>query len=199
MNGLLLSQIWWSNHTSVIAYYEREFLRDNVQGYRHLEIGPGHGLLLFFAAADPRCSLASGWDLSEASLDATSQALDKLGVPRQATLVRQSIFDPTPTDERFDSVVISEVCEHLEDPRAALASLGRVLAPEGRLFVNMPINSPAPDHLYLLRTPEEVVELVRSAGYTIEATRFFPLSGYGEARARKAGLTISCVVVARPA
>jgi 2-polyprenyl-3-methyl-5-hydroxy-6-metoxy-1,4-benzoquinol methylase len=198
MNGLLLSQIWWANHTAVITYYADEFLAGNRAGYRHLEIGPGHGLLLYFAARDPRCEAAGGWDLSDASIEATHHALRVLGAPREARLVKQSVFDAAPPGERYDSVVISEVCEHLEDPKAALANLRGVLAPGGRLFVNMPINSPAPDHLFLLRTPEEVVDLVRSSGYEIEASRAFPLSGYTEEKARKAGLTMSCVVVARP-
>jgi 2-polyprenyl-3-methyl-5-hydroxy-6-metoxy-1,4-benzoquinol methylase len=197
MNGLLLSQIWWGNHTGVINYYVDEFLVGNPPGYRHLEVGPGHGLLLYFAANDARCSLAEGWELSEASLEASRLALRRLAPEREARLVRRSVFDDSPVDARYDSIVISEVCEHLEDPKAALEGLRAVLAPGGRLLVNMPVNSPAPDHLFLLRTPEEVVALVSDSGYDIEATRAFPVSGYSEARARKAGSTISCVVVAR--
>lgn len=195
MNGLLLSQLWWSNHTSVLSYYADEFLPANPAGYRHVEVGPGHGLLLYFAARDPRASYVSGWDLSAASVEATGVALERMGVRARADLRSRNLFDSAQPEERFDSVVISEVCEHLENPREALESLRRVMTPGGRILVNMPINSPAPDHIYLLKTPEEVVRLVESAGYDVTATRFFPLTGYTEARARKANLTISCVVV----
>ncbi len=199
VNGLLLSQVWWSNHTSVVACFAGDFLPRNRPGYAHLEIGPGHGLMLHLAASDPACAVAAGWDVSEASVAATARALRSLGTPRDVVLERRSVFDPPDAGTRFDSVVISEVCEHLEDPQGALASLRPFLTREGRLFVNMPINSPAPDHIFLLRTPEEVVELVRASGYEVESSRFFPLAGYTEERARKAGLTISCVVVGRPA
>jgi hypothetical protein len=77
-----------------------------------------------------------------------------------------------------------------------LRGLRQHLAPRGRLFVNVPVNSPAPDHIYLLRTPEEAVEMVRSSGYDVLDHRFFPMTGHTEAKARKNKLTISCVIVA---
>ncbi len=198
MNGLLLSQVWWENHTRVIDYYAREFLPRNVAGYRHLEVGPGHGLLLHFAARDERAAELAGWDLSDASLSATRDALARLAVPREVLLEKRNLFDAPVGERRFDSIVISEVCEHLEDPHAALRSLRPHLAPQGRLFVNVPVNSPAPDHIYLLRTPEEAVEMVRTSGYTVEDQHFFPMTGYSEARARKNQVTISCVIVGTP-
>jgi 2-polyprenyl-3-methyl-5-hydroxy-6-metoxy-1,4-benzoquinol methylase len=195
MHGVLLSHLWWSNHSQVMEYYSRTFLPENPTGYSHLEIGPGHGLLLYFAARDPRCKSVTGWDVSEASLDATRSGFRRIGVTRDVRLVQRDLFDAPSTDERHDSIVISEVCEHLENPKLALEKLRGHLAPGGRLFVNVPVNSPAPDHIYLFSTPEEGVDLVRSAGYRIQSTKFFPMTGYTEARARSAKLTISCVVV----
>jgi 2-polyprenyl-3-methyl-5-hydroxy-6-metoxy-1,4-benzoquinol methylase len=195
MNGLLISQVWWENHTRVIDYYSRDFLATNVDGYAHLEIGPGHGLLLYYAAGDPRAGSVTAWDLSDASLDATRDALTRLKVPREVRLEKRNLFDSAPGQQRFDSIVLSEVCEHLEDPHSALVKLRDHLTPRGKLFVNVPVNSPAPDHIYLLRTPEEAVEMVRGSGYDITEQRFFPVTGYTEERARKNQLTISCVVV----
>jgi 2-polyprenyl-3-methyl-5-hydroxy-6-metoxy-1,4-benzoquinol methylase len=194
MNGLLMTQVWWDNHTRVIDSFVRDHLPALPQGYAHVEIGSGHGLLLSLAAKDPRCGRAVGWDFSQASVDATRGALERLGVT--AALERRNIVDgPRPT-ERFDSVVLSEILEHLEDPIPALAGVRRLLAPQGRVFINVPTNSPASDHLYLLRTPEEAVELVRSAGFSVELTRFFALTGFTEAQARTSNRTISCVIVA---
>ena len=195
MNGLLISQVWWENHTRVIDHYSREFLAQNKEGYAHLEIGPGHGLLLYFAARDPRAASVSAWDLSDASIDATREALGRLDVPRQVRLEKRDLFDAPIGDQRFDSIVLSEVCEHLEDPEKALRQIRAHLAPAGRLFVNVPVNSPAPDHIYLLKTPEEAIEMVRQSGYDVVEQRFFPMTGYSEDKARKNGLTISCVIV----
>lgn len=195
MNGVLLSHLWWDNHARVIESYANHFLPGNREGYRHLEIGPGHGLLLYLAATDARCASATGWDVSETSIAATRTMLTRLGSTRDVSLIRRDLMEGQESDARFDSIVISEVCEHLEDPRAALVKLRGHLAPGGRLFVNVPINSPAPDHIYLLRTPEEGVDLVRSAGLEVVSTTLYPMTGLSERRARKLRATISCIVV----
>lgn len=197
MSGLLLSAVLWTNHVRSMAQYLGPFLGGNRDAYRHLEVGPGHGLLLYLAAADPRCSSVTGLDISAESLSRTQQALERLGSPKPAACLACDIAAPITTQQSFDSVVISEVCEHLEAPQLALENLRRVMEPGGRIFVNMPINAPAIDHIYLLRTPEEVVELVRSAGFEIESTLNAPTSGYSEARARKLGASISVCVIGR--
>jgi 2-polyprenyl-3-methyl-5-hydroxy-6-metoxy-1,4-benzoquinol methylase len=200
MNGVLLSHIWWDNHARVIEYYVTTFLGGAPANYRHLEIGPGHGLLLYLAAQDPNNARAVGWDVSETSIAATRAMLGRLGVAHKTELVHQNLFD-SKTERAgdrgsFDSIVISEVLEHMEDPRAALVRLYDQLAPGGRLFVNVPINSPAPDHIYLLTTPEQGVELVESAGFSVVDTALFPMTGFTEPRARKVSATISCAVIA---
>jgi len=195
MNGVLLSHLWWDNHARVIQYYVDAFLAHAGPDYRHLEIGPGHGLLLYLAAQDPRSARVVGWDVSETSIAATRAMIERLGATHKVQLVRQNLFEATPSAERFDSIVISEVLEHLEDPKAALDQLYELLAPGGRIFVNVPVNSPAPDHIYLLTTPEQGVELVRSAGFTVVETALFPMTGLTEQRARKVRGTISCAVI----
>ena len=196
IDGLLLSQVLWSNHARVFALYRGSFLPGNPRDYRHLEVGPGHGLWLAAAAADPHCAEASAWDTSADSLAATRRSLDRLGVERPVHLEQADVLAGPIRDARFNSVVISEVLEHLEDPAGALARLFAVMAPGGRLFVNMPINSPAPDHIYLLTEPEQVGALVEDAGFRIVEQGNYPASGYSEERARKIQATISCAVIA---
>lgn len=74
----------------------------------------------------------------------------------------------------FDSMVFSEVLEHMEDPRGSLEALRGLLAPQGRLFVNMPINSPAPDHLFNADTPEDLEKFIVDAGFKVLDRGFFP-------------------------
>lgn len=197
MAGLLLSSVCWANHTRSMAFYADRFLAGNAAGYRHLEVGPGHGLLLFMAAADPGCASVTGLDISRESLDQTGRALARLGSPKPTRCLTHDIARPIEESERFESVVLSEVCEHLESPGVALAHLRGIMAPGGRIFVNMPINSPAIDHIFLLKTPEEVVELVKSAGFEIEETMNAPASSYTEQRARKLSAAISVCVIGR--
>jgi 2-polyprenyl-3-methyl-5-hydroxy-6-metoxy-1,4-benzoquinol methylase len=197
MNGLLMTQVFWSNHTSCIGYYKNSYLKSQGEQYDYLEIGPGHGLLLCEAASDPRCKSVTGWDVSEASIAQTRRALSQLHVARDVKLTLQDLFDAAGHEGQFDAVTFSEVLEHLEKPAEALQSLRRILKPGGTLLVNVPVNSPAPDHLYLLRSPEEAVEAVAKAGFEIVDTAFFPVTNCSLADARKRKLTISVCVVGR--
>ncbi len=97
----------------------------------------------------------------------------------------------------FDSVLIHAVLEHLEDPGSVLKQLLQVLVPGGRICVGIPINSPAPDHIFLLKSPSEVEDLVREAGFEIESSHSFAASGYTLEKALKRQFSVSCVVVAR--
>jgi 2-polyprenyl-3-methyl-5-hydroxy-6-metoxy-1,4-benzoquinol methylase len=195
MNGLLLSSIFWLNHASALEYYISKFLKGNCNNYRHLEIGPGHGLLLYFAAQDYRCAAAYGWDVSAGSIRATNQALEAMGVSEKATLVRQDVFEAFKGQHQFDSIVASEVLEHLEKPLEALKNLHSCLAPSGRILVNMPANSPSPDHLYLIREPEETLDLMTAAGFVIIESQLFPMAGYTLDQCRKHKLTINCSAI----
>ena len=195
MNGLLMSQLWWRNHTQVMQLFQDIFLPGNRPGYRHLEIGPGHGLFLALAARDVNCGSARGWDVSQTSLDMVRGTFKAVEVKHDVTLELKNMFEPA--SETFDSVTFSEVLEHLEEPRSAVDAIHRLLAPGGRAFINAPVNSPAPDHLTLFRTPEEIVDLVLAAGFKVEHTLFAPTTGATLERARRMSLAISTVVMAR--
>ena len=121
------------------------------------------------------------------------------GGERPVDLVLRDLFaapDAGAGQRRFGSVVLAEVLEHLENPVAALKGVARHMKPGAFLWLHVPINSPAPDHLYLLRTPEEAVELARSGGFAPTDWAFYPMTGQTLERARKRSLTISAVVTA---
>ena len=94
--------------------------------------------------------------------------------------------------------MISEVLEHMEDPKSALQGLRRCIAKDGRILVNVPINSPAPDHIYLLRSPDDAIELVKSGGFDIVDIQSVPITGYTLDQAREGKLTVTSMITARP-
>lgn len=197
MNGLLMTQLWWSNHTNVFDYFEKSFIPRLKQGYRHLEIGTGHGMYMFPPALDPRCGSLTAWDISEQSANATIESLRRIGVTN-VNVVLQDMFAADPAKVgNFDSIVFSEVLEHLEKPSDALKQLRNVLSDEGFLFVHMPVNSPAPDHIFLLRSPEAVVDFVKEHGFEVVDTRFEPQTGMTLEAARAKNKTISAALIAR--
>ncbi|WP_018220876.1 class I SAM-dependent methyltransferase [Salinispora pacifica] len=195
-HGLLLSHILWTNHARVGEVYQSEFLGRRGDRDRLLEVGPGHGLLLSLAAEHVRGEVA-GWDISESALRHTRHNLEALGV-HDASLVCHDIRRG-PLDGTFDLVVASEVLEHVEDPAGVLTSLLGLMGEGGRIFLNVPINSPSPDHIYLWRTPEEFFAFVRGCGVRPLSTYTFPMTGHSEQRARDEQLTISCVMIGEAA
>lgn len=198
MNGLLMTQAWWSNHTRAILAYRRDFLAGG-RG-RCLEIGPGHGLLLRLAAQSD-FDAVEALDISEASLALTRSGLRRAGIDAGSPRFRfhaRDLIDPAVRAEfaeQFDAVVFSEVLEHLDRPADAMQTLHTIMKPGGRLFIHVPINSPAPDHLFLLRSPREARDFVSGFGLEVDKAHSFPGANLSLERALATDSTISCVFV----
>lgn len=199
MNGLLLSDVLWANHANAFASFVNDYLPRLGDGARHLEIGPGHGLFLFFAASAANVGSVSGWDISPTSIEKTRKALKALGAPRQPNLTLRDLFadDPANVGEEFDSIVMSEILEHLEDPVAALVAAGNHLSADGLIFVNVPANSPAPDHIFLFEGQEHAERVMNDGGFDVIHSVGFPMSGTTLERAKRHKLAISCVLTGK--
>lgn len=199
VNGLLLSQIFWYNHAATLAMLETEVLAPRDQPFDYLEIGPGHGLMCAMAAAHPRSGRVEAWDVSAISLAETREALATMGVTKPVVLREVDVLAAEEPPATADLIVISEVLEHLEQPDRALQLLRRAIAPNGVLFVNVPLNSPSPDHIYLLSHPDEVTALVEGAGFRIERMDLFATLARPIEKALKTKVSVSAGVIARPA
>lgn len=197
--GILLSQVLWANQAKAFYFYVEHFLKRLSPGADYLEIGPGHGLLLYFAARSPLIGSITGWDVSESSLDMTRHTMETIGVQYPFKLELHNILESPSVQEVYDAVVLSEVLEHLDRPEAALTTVFQALKHGGLAFFNVPVNSPAPDHIYHWGSPIEVEELVRSVGFTIIDSDAAPTTGYSLERALRRKVTInSLIVAARP-
>jgi 2-polyprenyl-3-methyl-5-hydroxy-6-metoxy-1,4-benzoquinol methylase len=197
VHGILISQILWHPHAVAFNLFRSRFLPELPTGGSYLEVGPGHGLFLYFAAQTPALARLEAWDVSPSSIAETKAALATLGVGREIEIVEQDVLSAVPREGEFDGAVISEVLEHLERPDRALQTLHSALRSGGRIFINAPVNSPAPDHIYLWRSPEEFRSLVEEQGFEIEQAYDLPQTGVTLEKARKLNVSISCVVIAR--
>jgi 2-polyprenyl-3-methyl-5-hydroxy-6-metoxy-1,4-benzoquinol methylase len=199
VNGLLLTQVLWFNHAATFEMFLNRVLPLAQDDIDYLEVGPGHGLMVYFAAQSPRVRSLEAWDFSAVSLRETQAALDKLQVKRPVSLTEVDILSAKDTGRQVDLIVISEVLEHLERPDTALKFLHKALRPGGHIYINVPINSPSPDHIYLFSNPDEVQQLVEAAGFKIDSMELFATQGRAVERALKDKISVSAGLIAHKA
>lgn len=198
MDGLLFSQVVWFNHAASCHFFLTETPRLLQRGGRLLEIGPGHGLMMALALRDFGLTEAVAWDLSQVSLDQTRHALELLGY-RDCRFAVQNVMHVAPDAEPYDLVVLSEVLEHLEDPKSVMTPLRDLVHPEtGLIFINVPINSPSPDHLYLMQTQDDARALLTETGFELVNEGFYATQGTALDRALRNRVSISACMLARP-
>jgi SAM-dependent methyltransferase len=98
-------------------------------GARVLDIGCGYGLSL-----DVACT-RFGWN----GVGIEPSAAGERGKRELGLDIRTDNFDDAfDPDERFDVILAIEVLEHVTDPRAFLAAIGRRLTPDGVVLLTTP-------------------------------------------------------------
>jgi 2-polyprenyl-3-methyl-5-hydroxy-6-metoxy-1,4-benzoquinol methylase len=199
VNGLLLTQVLWYNHVATFEMFLNRVVGAQTKPFDYLEVGPGHGLMVYFAADMALSRSLEAWDVSAVSLRETRQALDRMGATKPVALTEVDILKAEASDRRYDLIVISEVLEHLERPDVALRFLRSALRDDGRIFINVPLNSPSPDHIYLLSSPDEVRALVEGAGLRVESMELYATQAKRIEFALANRITVSAGLVARPA
>ena len=201
MHGLLVSDALWVNHANALDHLSNVYLPMVARNGHHLEVGPGHGLLLCLAARSSQIAYLDGWDVSETSLAHTRRALAAFGFDRPVNLMVRDLFSEealaAENGSKFNSIVFSEVLEHLEQPLIALKRLYYLAKPGGLIWINVPANAPAPDHIFLLRHPDQAAALVAKSGFEVATSAAFPQAGISIERAIRQELAVSCVVIGR--
>lgn len=197
MNGLLISQFVWTNHTQANEFFYSKFLPRVNDMQNLMEVGPGHGMFLSLVAINhPQIELHA-WDISYTSLSATIETLKQLGIENPIQTQACDLVAPNLQNDLFQAIVCSEVLEHTDKPQVAIQNLTDALKPGGFMFLNVPVNSPAPDHLTLWRTPDEVKNYYKSTGLKLEEFQCFPATGLTLDRAMKQKADITCVGILR--
>ena len=101
---------------------------------RVLDVGCGTGYLLERLAGRGFCGV--GIDLSPRSVEHAQERLRAIGADDRLRAEVGSAYEPP--EGEFDLITLTDVLEHLEDPRACLRALRARLAPDGLIVVSTP-------------------------------------------------------------
>lgn len=197
LKGLLMSQILWSNHAKSIMSY-MDFINSYNKKFNFLEIGAGHGLYTFIACKNNLSQKISVWDVSKESLKQVKIFSENLKVKKVINILNRNILKSPPDYdyEKYDLIVMIEILECLENPNLALSNVKKLLSRDGILYLNFPINSPAPDNVFLISNIEELEKLLLKNGFFVDSINCFPAGGISLQKAIEQKLTISCIVKA---
>jgi SAM-dependent methyltransferase len=177
--ALLLSFICTSHRFDILRCLV-SFLRTRCQAPMELlSVGYGTGYELKLALEE-----APGWrivafDNSPDSYKYASQLLRFFGHPIDC--LHQDVFSFECHDgvvarsERFGKVILCELLEHLDDPKAALRSVRSVLHREGLLFCTMAVNIAQEDHVYVYRSADQARADVLECGFEIVQEMLAPV------------------------
>jgi len=170
--GMYLSHYLWPHHFKLLNYFRSQILpRLSPSPEIFYDVGIGTGLYsreVLRTFPDVR---GKGFDISEYSVQFTSNLLTAYGVRDRYDFVLSNIFTADLPWETADFVVSQEVLEHLEDPEEFSRILYRLTKPGGSAYITAAVNAAHSDHIYLFRSPEEVQSMLVDAGWKIVDSR----------------------------
>lgn len=195
MCGLMISDYVWINHMKQLRYFDDSL--DLFGGGEYLEIGPGFGQYFIKAIQRGHFSKYLAIDISPVSVQRSREYIEYCGIEmrkEQVDIVQGDFFAFT-TAERFDGIVMGEVLEHVEEPLRMLKKLYSLLRKDGLAFITTVVNGPTVDHIYYFSSVEEVLQMVREAGFTIKNYRCFAAGDVSLERAEKFKMAVNVAMI----
>lgn len=127
-----------SNHDHnfrLLAFLDR--FRPPAGSFHHLDVGCGAGLYAVNVLLRHPQARVTGIDISKRNLEAARALARKMGVSDRLTLVGADA-NLLPFRGDIDTVLCSEIVEHLPDPRGLLKRIADLTGPASRLYVSVP-------------------------------------------------------------
>jgi SAM-dependent methyltransferase len=153
-------------------------------GRRVLEIGSGIGTFSTRIAADPRVKQLT---CVEIDLSCSATAREALAAAQVRKPVEHIVADylgtPLPKDD-YDTALLINVLEHLQDDRAAVAKAHGELRMDGTLVIFVPAFGLLMSGLdrrlghHRRYTARSLRKLLEGAGFTVTALRYYNVTGF---------------------
>lgn len=165
MHGLLLSQFLWAHHYKIFLFFQDIIKSNKIKITNYLEIGAGHGLYVSEAVAILGEEIEyTVVDISETSIELAKKMINKSSIKYIQT--DALVYSPC---QKYNFIAMGEVLEHVEEPAELLKKVFSLLNEEGKLFITVPANAPAIDHIYLFRNADEIRTVIKDVGFKIDS------------------------------
>ncbi len=165
MIWIVYTNLFIDNHLKVYHFFKNMISKQS--GEKYLEVGTGHGLYFNEAMISGNFTHYHGVDLSETSVKISKYITSKHEHESDYEIDYMDVFDLDESN-KYDFISSGEVLEHVEDPKAFLEKFHRLLTPEGRCYISTATNSPAPDHIYLFKNSQDVIDIIEKCGFEVE-------------------------------
>lgn len=171
MIGLAFAIYFWGIQRDGMRFFRKKCQEDVHKGGRYLEVGPGHGEYLVTAIENMGLDHYLAVDISKTAAELTQRFVEFALKEQPELLGRVDVkcmdfFDFT-AEEKFDAIVISEVLEHVENPKDFLVQVRNLSKNDTFIYLSTAINSPYPDHLHLFHNKEEIYEMFGQTGLKV--------------------------------
>lgn len=119
----------FADYNSALGYYQAKACLEHARGNRLLDMPCGDGLLTSFLA--PAFTRVIGVDASSTHVSKAKERLPQAGF-------HHSLIEDLAIDEKFDTITMINVLEHVVDPVAVLRKAAGFLDKNGVLLVHVP-------------------------------------------------------------
>lgn len=131
----LLPALRYTNLMRAVEMHHLARWTHQVQGWRVLDVGCGHGL--YSLSFPQRDAYLLGCDLLPADLHTADEISQGMGLDGRADFVAADAARLPVPEGAFDLVVCNCVLEHVVDDQSALAGMYRALKPGGLLYLSV--------------------------------------------------------------
>lgn len=197
MIGLAISNFVWDTHIAIRRYFIT--LMQNIDTFgKYLEIGPGHGNFFLQSLKFGKFDKLLGVDISPTSCEMTKKIVNfnNQKAKQKCQFVCMDFLEYN-FNEEFNFITIGEVLEHVENPKFFLRKARDILADNGNIFITVPINGPAIDHIYLFSHPDDVKNMIKDCELEIVKEEYFMANNYSLEKALRTKNAIIMVALLR--
>jgi SAM-dependent methyltransferase len=146
------------------------------------DLGCGSGTILCDVLRQKPLWTGQGLDISPAAVDYAERLSLHKRVSERAEFRVGDLAQLPYADESLDLVIASEVIEHAPQPQRVMEEIARVLRPDGKLVLTIPMESHSVAHLHSPGRPEDLRELCERASLSVRRLETHWHFGFGDDR-----------------